>query len=110
MERRVDNEVPDTDETLVAIRVNLVVVLHLVCDELEQFAASKFHLLFVVLVFHNVRAAAIADAKLFITPLLVGHGVNVFRYALAEVGVVAAWVVIGRVVGSSLQVTLRRIK
>jgi hypothetical protein len=102
VESRVDNEIPHTNETLVAVGVNLVVVLNLVCDELEQFSTSEFHLLLVVLVFDYIGASSVTKTKFFIPSLLIGHRIDVFSDALAKVCIVASWIVIDGVVGSIL--------
>ena len=106
MKSRINNEVPDADQTLVAVRIDLVVILYLVCDQLEELSTSEFHLLFVVLVLNNIGASPISDAELLIAPLLVGHRVYVFRNALAKVCIVAAGIVIDGIIRSVFVITL----
>ena len=47
----IDDEVPDTQNTLISIRIDFVVVDYLICDQLVSFTTFEFHLLFEELVF-----------------------------------------------------------
>lgn len=73
----VNDEVPQAKAALVPICKDLIGVLHLVRNDLVEFAALKLHLFLVELVFYNVRASFSVACIVLITFLLVvdlGHG------------------------------------
>jgi len=72
MHSGIDEEIPDTNEALVSVGVDLVVVVDLVGDQLVHFAALELDLLLVELVLSRRRAHLVAaDARLLLPSLLV---------------------------------------
>jgi len=62
VEGRVNYEVPNSVGLLVPVRVDFVRVLDLVRDQLVQLTAFELHLLFVELVFDDVRASLLEQS------------------------------------------------
>jgi len=57
MYRRIYDEVPDAQGSLISVRENLIGVLNLVCYKLVEFSAFELHLLFEILLFDRIITA-----------------------------------------------------
>jgi hypothetical protein len=73
MDGSVDEEVPESEQANVSVRVDFVAVGHLVRDQLVHLASFELDLLLVELLVHGSQPVAVSLLSHFVSSLLVVH-------------------------------------